>query len=231
MTEIAIIIPVLARPQNASRVVDSILASTDLAQVFFVATRDDDDEIAAITATGQVCWLTDWPAGQGDFARKSNLGYRLSAEWGHGLVLLAADDLSFHSGWAEAVLEAAASYDCGVIGTNDRANPSVKAGQHSTHPVVRRCYIDQRGGVVGEPGTVYFEGYDHQWTDVELIQTARARGCYHHCNEAVVQHHHPLYDRRVASDPTYVKGQARGSADRALYESRRALWERETVPA
>ena len=105
----------------------------------------------------------------------------------------------------------------------------MKAGQHSTHPFVARKYIDSLGGVVGQPGQVYFEGYDHNYVDVELVETAKARGCYAHAHASRIEHRHPLWDRSVAKDETYAKGRAGFQADRRLYESRRHLWERERV--
>lgn len=226
MSRCAVIVPVLARPQNAQPLVDSFKASGVDADLYFVASSSDTDEVNACWDTDAVTITLDRPPGPADYSAKIQAGYEATEE---PLVLLAADDLIFHPGWLEAVEKIADEYDCGVIGTNDMANPLVKRGLHSTHPVVRRCYIDRYGGVVGEPGTVYHAGYDHQWCDVELVETAKARGCYAHAHDAIVEHRHPLYDRKVASDATYKKGQAKGSEDRRLYESRRHLWERELL--
>lgn len=234
MIDVAVIIPVLNRPQNARPLVESLLASTDRASLLFVCSPGDDTQILACAAVQHDHGLRvrtrviDEPCGPGDYAKKIQRGFDATTE---PLVLLAADDLRFHKGWLEAVETVADEFDCGVIGTNDRANPLVMAGKHSTHPVVRRCYIDQHGGVAGEPGVVYHDGYDHQWVDSELVQTAMTRGCYAHAHDAVVEHLHPFYDRTVETDETYRKGQAEGTADRALYESRRHLWEREQVAA
>ena len=223
------IAPVLGRPANAAPLVESLLASTDQATLVFVCSPRDYDQIDAClrASVGQprVCTVIHkTPPGPADYAAKIQRGY----DWTDmPLVLLAADDLRFQPGWLEAVEAIADEYDVGVIGTNDNANPSVKAGRHSTHPVVRRCYIDQYGGSVGEPGQVYHEGYDHQYVDNELVATAMARGCYAHAHDAGVHHLHPLYDRTVRRDPTYDKGQAKGAEDRRLFESRRPLWENE----
>lgn len=218
----------LNRPQNAQPLVDSFrasLASSDDARLeFIVSMSDTDEQWTACVSTGAGVLAAENEPGPADYALKIQTGYELTDE---PLVLLAADDLIFHPGWLEAVETIADEYDCGVIGTNDMANPLVKRGLHSTHPVVRRCYIDKYGGVVGQPGVVYSDAYDHQWCDVELVQTAMARGCYAHAHDAVVAHIHPLYNRTVATDETYKKGQAKGLADRRLYESRRHLWKTE----
>jgi hypothetical protein len=189
---------------------------------------DSEEQFEACARTGAMVLSVEWQPGPADYARKIQAGYDATDE---ELVLLAADDLRFHKGWLDAVQRVADEYDVGVIGTNDRANPKVIAGQHATHPVVRRCYIDQQGGVIGEPGTVYHAGYDHNFVDVELVETAKARGCYAHAHDAIVEHRHPLFDRSVARDATYDRGRAGFARDRALYESRRGLWERGRVTA
>lgn len=218
------IVPVLERPQNAAPLVASLRASRADADLFFVCSGSDRSQIEACYDTGQPVILVFADPGPGDYAAKIQRGYEATEE---PLVLLAADDLRFQPGWLEAVEKIADQYDVGVIGTNDNANPTVKAGRHSTHPVVRRCYIDRYGGSVGQPGQVYHEGYDHQYVDNELVATAMARGCYAHAHDARVDHHHPLYDRSVVRDQTYAKGQAKGAEDRRLFESRRHLWENE----
>lgn len=230
MSRVAVIVPVLGRPQNAAPLVESLAASTDRAELIFVVSEGDWAQQDECYRLGNIyperLTTLGVPANRsGDYAKKIQCGY----DWSFTtpLVLLAADDLRFQPGWLEAVEKIADEYDVGVIGTNDNANPSVKAGRHSTHPVVRRCYIDQYGGSVGEPGQVYHEGYDHQYVDNELVATAMARGCYAHAHDAGVHHLHPLYDRTVRRDPTYDKGQAKGAEDRRLFESRRPLWENE----
>lgn len=233
--DIAILAPVLGRPQNAAPLVESIAESAAVDwQLVFLASPDDYDEIeACFAATRHVepgrsrLTVVDWPAGPGDYARKINHGYRLSDA---PFVLLAADDLLFHAGWDIALLETAERFDVGVVGTNDLGNQRTVNGTHSTHPLVARCYIDRLGGHVGHPGSVYFEGYDHQWVDTELVQTAIARGCYAHCPDAVIAHLHPMWGK-AASDATYRKGLARGDDDRRLFESRRMLWLNEQGPA
>lgn len=220
------IVPVLNRPQNALPLANSLYSSVaaDAILVFVVSAHDTEQQHNACMATGQNVLVVPWEPGPGDYAKKIQAGYDATDE---PLVLLAADDLRFHGGWLEAVERIADECDVGVIGTNDQANPLVKQGRHATHPVVRRCYIDTHGGVVGRPGQVYHEGYDHQWCDVELVQTAMARGCYAHAHDAIVRHVHPLYDHQVEPDDTYRKGQAKGREDRLLFESRKHLWQHE----
>lgn len=228
MSRIAVLVPVLNRPASAAPLIESFTASSPDAELWFLCTPGDDEEIEACEQTGQPFLVMDWPAGPADYSRKINRGFALTRA---PYVLCAADDLRFHPGWDRELLRVVEEFDVGVVGTNDHANPAVIAGRHSTHPLVARCYVEAHGGYVGGRGQVYCPLYDHQFVDNELVATAVARGCYAHCHEAVVAHHHPIFDRSVASDATYVKGQAHGGADRALFESRRHLWEREAVPA
>lgn len=232
MADIAVIVPVLGRPANAQPLVQNLLATAPDAWLLFMCSPDD---IAQIDACELACSaprtkfaVVPWEAGPGDYAAKINLAYRNTAQV--EMVLLGADDIRFHPGWLEAVEAVAAKYDCGVVGTNDMGNPEVLAGRHSTHPVVRRCYIDRYGGVVGEPGVVYHEGYDHQMVDNELVATAQARGCYAHAHDARVEHLHYLW-RKSQRDSTYEKGRRGGQRDLRLFNSRKHLWENERVTA
>lgn len=231
--EILIVAPVLSRPQNARPLVESLVTATEASwRLVFVCTPGDTAQITACDDlagfAGVDVFVVGWPAGRGDFARKTNYAFEMTAE---PYVLLGADDLVFRPGWDRAALAVAREFDVGVVGTNDRANPTVIAGRHSTHPLVARAYVDAHGGYVDGLGKVYFEGYDHQFVDTELCATAQARGCYAHVHGAVVEHRHPIFDRTVPRDETYRKGQAEGAADRALFASRRHLWERQAVSA
>ena len=221
---IAVIVPVLNRPHRAALVNASIHTNTTLPhRTLFVCTENDNDQIrACIETLGPDDEILFIDAGQtGEYARKINHAYRSCDE---RLVFLAADDLEFQPGWDVEAVKVMDATGAGVVGTNDLSNGQVIAGLHSTHSLVRRGYIDACGGVVGQPGVVLFDGYSHQQVDNELVQTAMARGCYAHAHDAVVQHVHPLYDRTVQRDATYVKGQAKGFEDRRLFESRRHLW-------
>lgn len=224
---IAVLVPVLNRPQNAQLLVDSLAASEPDAELWFLCSPGDQAEITACELTGMPTLVMDWPAGPGDFARKTNRGFAITRA---PFVLCAADDLRFHSGWDRAALAVAQEFDVGVVGTNDLGNGAVIAGRHSTHPLVARCYIDQLGGYVDGEGHVYFDGYDHQFVDTELVETAKARGCYAHVHDSRVEHLHPFWGKG-AQDATYRKGLAASAADRRLFESRRHLWERLAVPA
>lgn len=227
MTEITIVVPVLARPANARPLVESVLAATQCDwELVFVCSPGDTDQIEACDELAS--WpnvrmlITGWPAGKADWARKCELArHATDAPY----LLLGADDIRFQPGWDSAVLELFDGYDVGVVGTNDLANPSVVAGAHSTHPVVARCYADTHG-TIDDPDLMLPDCYWHNWVDSELVETAKARGCFAFAPDARVPHSHPIFDRSVPLDATYRLGRERYAEDRALFESRRHLWAR-----
>ena len=225
---IDIVIPVLARPANAQKVVDTIRASTTAPHtITFVCSPDDDAEITACAFTEASIGIVDWQPGPGDGAKKWNFGYRFTKHTGHPFVFLGADDLEFTPGWDTTALAEAERTGAGVIGTDDDANPTVKRGRHSTHSLVRRSYIDSVGGTfLDGPGVVYHEGYDHQFVDLELCKAAMDRGEWSFARRSVVRHLHPLFNKSVSMDQTYEKALGKGSQDAAIYRERLQVWQR-----
>lgn len=221
---ISLIVPVLARPQNAQRVADSIHSATRVAhEIIFIVSRSDYAELDAVCATGEDHVIVPWTPGPGDFARKTNIGY---AEAAHEWVFLGADDLRFHDGWDEAALEVAEETGASVIGTQDLCNPLVRRGRHSTHSLVHRAYVDESGCTFDEkPGVVYAECYDHQSVDNELLVVAQDRGVWAFAEHSIVEHLHPL-TRKTRMDDTYRKALARGKEDQRLFNARRVTWNR-----
>jgi hypothetical protein len=216
---IDILIPVLRRPENAQRVVDSIRASTmSEYRILFICSPRDIPQINACSQTGAQVLLTDWNPGSGDYARKINLGFAQGdSEW----VFQGADDVIFHPNWDVAAIWASRNGKR-VIGTNDLHNPSVKKGTHSTHSLIMRSYVEERQATVDESDPVLFEGYDHQYVDLELVTVAKWRKEFQMSKNAIVEHFHPHWGN-AESDPTYRKAMRRSVADRNLYRERMGL--------
>lgn len=224
---IDILIPVLARPQNAQLLVDSIIEATRVPRrVLFLCTPLDIAEIEAARATGADVHIVSWDAGPGDWAKKINEGYRITSQ---PFMLLAADDLRFHTGWDTEVLRIAEETGAGVIGTNDLGNATVMRGLHSTHPVVRRSYADECG-TIDEPNHVLHEGYRHQWVDTELIATAQMRHQWAFAKASHVEHLHPMW-HKSKMDATYEKALSTSNEDYAHFNSRKRLWSRAAMKA
>lgn len=220
MTAVAVLIPVLGRPHRADPIARSIREADPRATPLFLCSPGDTAEIAACQ---RVAWtlVMEWEAGQGDYARKMNLGYLHARALGFEWVFLGADDLVFHPGWLDACLRAHDRENACVIGTNDMGNARVVAGHHSTHTLVHADYLGC--GTIDAQGVILHEGYWHNYVDDEFIQTAMSRRTYAHARDALVEHLHPNWGKGF-DDDTYRKGMAHFEDDRVLYEQRQSQW-------
>lgn len=225
IAEIAVIVPVLCRPASAGPLAESLAGSVEAgrAQLYFVCTEADVDEVAACEATGADVLVMPGEWRPGDWGRKIGHGYRHTTE---PLMLLGGDDVRFRPGWLDEVQRFAwmgAGRRYGVIGTMDCSNPRVQMGLHSTHPVVARWYADELGTVDG-PGRVVVDAYRHNFVDTELVATAKARNLWVFARAAVIEHLHPHFRPEVATDATYELGQSSFDQDRATFLRREHLW-------
>lgn len=219
---ITVLIPVLNRPQNAQKVATSVkLASAVEHRIIFLCSPGDRDEISACWETDAEVHVMDFENGPGDWAKKINRGFTLTTS---DFCLLGADDLRFHEGWDTEVLRVAEMTGVGVIGTNDLGNALVMRGGHSTHPLVRRSYVENFG-TIDERGKCLHEGYAHQWVDNELIETARMRGQWAFAKNSHVEHLHPFWKKGMM-DSTYEKALSTSKDDHAHYQQRLRLWSR-----
>jgi hypothetical protein len=222
---IDILIPVLGRPHRAAPLVQNIRdTTTETVTITFLCSRDDTEQYKACQASGaeSIIMLSN-PAGQGDYAKKINYGFRYGTD--SEFVFMGADDLTFEPRWDTHALRAANSgpgYD--VVGTNDLANAQVRRGQFGTHCLIRRRYVTEKGGTAdGGPGTVLHEGYDHNFVDRELCHVAQHRGVFAFARHSHVKHSHPLW-RTAPDDPTYRKALRHFRQDQRLFLSRAHLW-------
>lgn len=220
--EVLVIIPVLGRPEAVPRLLRSLQESAGerVLHPLFMVSPGDDEELRAINAAGADRVIVPWEPGPGDFSRKTNLAIReTDNEW----ILSAADDLVFHPGWADEAIRVSVARRKRFVATNDLANPLVIRGQHATHPLVHRSYVEELG-TWDEPGKLYHEGYSHQCVDVEASDTAKVRGEFVAATRSVVEHMHPIYRKEVKMDETYRKALADGATDRDLLLRRMHLW-------
>lgn len=218
---VAILIPVLKRPDRAAPLVASIEAATpEPHRVVFICTEDDLAEQEACRATGATVLVLPGPRESGDYSRKINYGYRHTTE---PVLFLGADDITFTPGWYSTAA-ALVSDQIQVVGTNDLGNQRVMNGDHSTHTLVTRKYVDEQGTLDG-PGEVLHEGYGHWYCDDEFIQTAQKRDAFAPCLESIVEHFH-YYWKKTPRDETYRLGEQNKNADKRLYLERRAILDR-----
>lgn len=219
MAEVAVLVPVMLRPRNAEPFVASLRDTAGVrAAVYAVADTGDTETVQAWRRAGaDGVFDGEW----GTFARKVNAGYRLTREpW----LFLAGDDVRFHPAWLYRALSAAAAVNANVVGTNDLGNARVVAGEHATHMLVRRSYVDEVGASWDGPGVVCHEGYAHNYVDDELVTAAKQRGVWTSAWDAVVEHRHPLWCADVPVDRVYEVGRLSAARDRQLFESRRARY-------
>lgn len=215
---ICIIVPVLWRPQNVAPTIATVKDTTpEPYRLLFVATETDTEEIAELERCGADYVTINEP---GTYARKINFGIVSSTE---PLLFAAADDLRFHARWLEYAKEALVGR-VQVVGTNDLGNRRTILGEHSTHTLFTRAYVEDPGGVFdGPPNQFYCEKYPHEFCDDEAIGTAKIRGVYAHAYQSHVEHLHYLWDKGE-DDDTYRLGRAKTARARMLYRQRRQQW-------
>lgn len=226
---VAVIVPVMQRPANAQPFMDSLRASTGLATVYAVCDNDDADTIRAWRDAGAV--VIDINnirklESPGTFAEKVNVAYEHTKQpW----LFLVGDDVRFHAGWLDHA-QAMAGNEHHVIGTNDLAHPRVVSGEHATHVLIRRSYVDEHGASWDGPKVVAHEGYGHWYVDDEIVSAAKQRGVWAMALGSVVEHLHPAWGT-ASHDPVYELGQSRAANDRRTFRSRsrRYLSERANV--
>lgn len=226
--DVVVLVPVLGRPHRVGPLLESLSASLtpsgpNVRPLFLVSQNDRASgiEIRRHKADHLICrWLPD----RADYALKVNYGYRQTKE---EFLFVAADDLAFHPGWADAALAVFAARDLGVVGTNDLSRRA--RHQHSTHSLVCRGYVEQWGGTCDASGDIYCELYDHQFVDDELLATARGRGCYGFAADSIVEHLHPHWGKGE-QDATYAKALRATAADQKLFRLRSRKWNG-TAPA
>ena len=223
--EVAVIVPVLRRPHRVAPFLSSLAAATpEPVRIDFVATAGDSEMIAEILRLAEddpaIVLHVLPPHATGDYAKKVNHAYRTSST---PFLFLAADDLDFRPGWLPAALAPFTDPAIGVVGTQDLApTDRARAGEHSTHCMIRRSYADERG-TIDEPGTILHEGYPHEYVDDELVETAKARGAWTFAAGSVVEHLHPSWGK-APRDALYNGQRRRMEAGRRVYLRRRGLW-------
>jgi hypothetical protein len=214
--DLVVIVPMLGRAHRVEPLLESIRATCQ-ARVVFGVTEGDVDVIAAVVAAGEQA-ITHPKRARGDFQYKINQGIAATDE---PYVFTGADDLRFHPGWYEAAI-AKMTGRVGVVGTNDLCNQRVMRGEHATHMLVSRDYVE-RFGTIDEPGKFLHEGYWHEMCDDEAVQTAKRRRAWAFAADSHVEHLHPMAGRAPV-DALYAAQGERMQQGRLLFRRRRRLW-------
>lgn len=219
---LAILVPVLGREHQIDPLLESIAASTSDYRVFFICSPSDPVREVCLSRDADTITVP-WEPDRADFAKKINCAYGLVEEdW----YFQAATDLVFQPGWETRALRMAQTSRCGVIGTNDLGNPSVKRGNHSTHILFSRAYIEEYGGTFDDSGTVFSEVYDHNFCDTEFVQAAILRGQFKSSLRSIVEHMHPHWGKGLMDD-TYEKSERLFREDAKIHNERMRRMRRE----
>jgi len=228
---VAVLCPVLNRPENVAPLVESFIANTPSGEATLYLIHEASDTEAQTNAVldviGQISIVGVTTATAHTFAEKLNEGFSRTQEpW----VLCIGDDVRFHEGWLDQARKLSSEYD--VIGTNDTTgpvkNPAVANGSHADHFFVRRSYVDTYGACLDGPGVLAPEVYKHWFTDKEIISLARARGVFSPCLDSIVEHLHPGYigdEQARLFDPTYMQAVEFSDEDQETFKERVPLIE------
>lgn len=211
--QVAVIVPVMDRPDNAAPFMTSLRASTGLATAYAIHDPTDTATRDAWKAAGAQTIESDRGY---TFAKKANVGYEYTEE---PYLFLCGDDVKFWPGWYDHALYVMKREQVGVVGTNDLGNNAVMAGLHATHPLISRAYIDEHGASWDGPKVLCHEQYGHWYVDNEITWVARQRGQFGFALAGFVEHLHPLWGK-AKQDNTYKRGQASADSDRAHWEAR-----------
>ena len=212
----AVLIPTYQRSDRVLSLTQNVITSGHGIIPYFICERDDKASIEAVVSTPGANLIVNRRSH--NYAGAINTGV---TETDEPFVFAGADDVRFHEGWFDHAV-ALMDGQIEVVGTNDLGNPDVLAGTHATHYLVSRNYATQ--GVVDQLGIMLHEGYDHNYTDTEFIQTAIARGKFQPCLQAEVEHLHVAWGK-ATHDAGYTKSFAQAHVDAQRYAERKHLWE------
>lgn len=216
MAEVAVIVPVIKRPEAAEPFMESIAEQLDLANVYAVAQPEDTETCEAWRQAG----ATVLSSPHHGYPVKVNQGYLLTEEpW----LLFVGDDVQFHPGAIQEALYVAHDYLLDVVSTNDGHSPDERLKIVAPHPLMRRRYISQWGASFEGPGRVASPAYAHCCVDLEWSFIARARSVFGYAKGSVIEHHHPHFNAG-AWDQIYELGKSSADADHSTFINRMMQW-------
>ena len=218
--KVAILVPTLNRPALIVPLAENVRDVTPPGAYSLVFVLDHADMASreAVKAAPSARYLL----ANGTYPQKINAGYRGTND---PLVLPTADDVVFHPGWYEAAAASFRDPVVQVVGTLD-LSPATEDGSHATMPILRRSYCENPGAAWRETGTVFHEGYHHNYCETETWQLALNRGAARFVRESVIEHCHPAWGKREI-DATDRKGNhVHIDADRDRFHRRQRQWTR-----
>lgn len=217
MNDIAILIPTYKRAGRLVKVYDNAKNSSSLINnVYFIAENDDKSSIDILEKNRFPYFINERSR---NYAGALNTAYLKTKE---KYFFGGEDDLDFKPGWLEKCLEKMVD-PIKVVGVNGLHNKNVLRGIYANNYLVDRDYIEKYSGVFDAENSVLSEVYLHNFGDREFIETAKLRGVFAPCLEAIVEHLHWRWGLSP-KDETYKLQDNIGEHDVLLYHKRKSLW-------
>lgn len=208
---------VAARVDKLERLASTLQASTGLADLWLVV----DDESHAQAAKQAAPWA-HIIVEPGTVAHKINVAWQtIRVESAAPWMKVVGDDVKFHPGWLDHAQQVARLYEAKVVGSNDLANERVIRGEHATHWMMARDWIEDEGASWDGPGTIAHEGYAHNFVDDEIVKKAQMAGVFQLARGCIVEHMHPMVGKGQPDDVYRIAGES-FDADAALFAARYA---------
>ncbi len=195
---VAIFIPTYKRAHKLIKVYENAKnSSPQVTNVYFIIEKDDKESIDVIKKNQLPYFINERSR---NYAGAINTAYLKTKE---KYFFCGADDLDFKPGWLEICLKKMID-PIKVVGTNDLHHHRFKR----KHEIGATHYL------------VLSENYFHNYTDCEFIETARLRGLFAPCLEAIVAHLH--FSLHLSpKDETYAKQDDTIRGDKILFLERR----------
>lgn len=209
MQKIACLVPTYHRPNKIEPLIRNFFKCTTQADLYFIIDPKDEETRTAINSM-----LPHFPVKtfmiEGEYVKCINSAFKRTEE---PFVFCGADDIEFTMDWDKKLLKSIEGYD--ITGGIDDWEIS-KSGIHTSHPMIRRSYINETGPSLGFPGLVYNPNRNHYHVDIEIEQLAWWRGVININKDCIIHHHH-FVNKQAENDATYRHSREVFDADTKHY--------------
>lgn len=177
--KVSVIVPQYKRYEKFEKCFRSLIETAPKAEIIIVIDPDDEKTLEILAPYDVVKIVTDKRERAID---KWNIG---ASKATGDILMVAANDVVFESGWYENALKAFDTLpNGGMVSVNDtHTDPNVSA----PHFLMSRDFIIKHNGGVLMPPC-----YDRQYPDVENMYKAKSLGMYEIALDSIVRHDHPL---------------------------------------
>jgi glycosyltransferase involved in cell wall biosynthesis len=195
MKQIAVLIPTFGRPHKLDKLIANFKRNSKQSTLYFIIDPIDKLSKEKLKPNSNEYSVLSI---KGEYQKAINYGYKNTKE---PFIFCGADDILFTKGWEEKLLNIMEDEKIMVTGGIDDWVCS-GSGVHTSHPLIRRTYIDDIGCPQGYKGYIYNPNRQHYHIDIELEQVAWHRGVIKICKECVIEHNH-FFNKKAEKDSTY----------------------------